>query len=57
MILFIILLIAFYYLFIHNNEHYGSSQGGALIQLFAKGQQDQYLTGPDPRYSSRYWRE
>jgi len=26
-------------------EHFGASQGGALIQLMAKGAQDRYLTG------------
>ena len=28
-----------------NTEHFGSSTGGALIQLMAKDSQDNYLTG------------
>lgn len=31
-------------------EHFGSSDGGALIQLTAKGPQDLYLTGDTEKY-------
>jgi len=51
----ILLLIVLYYTFVHRNEKFGSSQGGALIQLVAKGAQDQYLTGHDPRYNYPYY--
>jgi len=38
-----------------NKEHFGATQGGALIQLMAKGAQDVYLTG-EPRYYRDYYR-
>ena len=45
-VLFIILLLVFY----NKNEH-----AGALMQLYAKGPQDYYLTGTDELYPYYYF--
>jgi len=52
----IIALIVLVYFSFMRNEHFGSSQGGALIQLMAKGAQDRYLTGEPSYYNTSYRR-
>jgi len=56
MIIYIILLLlvtAVIFLY-KRHEGFGSSDGGALIQLYAKGPQDTYLTGDTEKYIPEY---
>lgn len=49
----IIVLIVLFCLY-KKYESFGSSDGGALIQLYAKGPQDVYLTGNVEKYVPEY---
>jgi hypothetical protein len=54
LIVFLILLIV-YLTSIHVEEGFGASTGGALIQLYAKGPQDSYLTDNSWGYEMPWW--